>query len=277
MMIRVSIITIVYNGEKTIEHTIKSVINEKKNNTNIEYIIIDGQSTDRTNEIICKYDKDIDVYISEKDNGIHDAINKAIKLCTGDYYIVLAADDQLLPNAIQEFRESLKDNIDVWCGSIICYVNGYYMYKKSKICLDELYRCCSLMHPATFFKKERIESVGYYDNSFKVAGDRDIFLRLYVNGAKFQIENIPITLFAMDGVSVNNHKLAMEEDYKLCVRYGMTDKEACENINNMSESKIRKLLKKVLVKIHMYKFVACLLGKSSNFVTREELDKYKLS
>ena len=82
MNVKVSIITVVYNSVDTLEQTIKSVINQSYKN--IEYIIVDGGSTDGSIDIIKKYDKDIQMWVSEPDNGIYDAMNKGIKLATGD-------------------------------------------------------------------------------------------------------------------------------------------------------------------------------------------------
>ncbi|MGL6616628.1 glycosyltransferase [Aeromonas hydrophila] len=90
---KVSIITVCYNSEKTIEDTIRSVAGQTYKD--IEYIIIDGGSTDQTNEIVKKYSDIVSVHISEKDNGLYDAMNKGIKLATGDIIGILNSDDFL--------------------------------------------------------------------------------------------------------------------------------------------------------------------------------------
>ena len=97
---KVSIITVVFNGAQYIEQTIKSVINQDYNN--IEYIIIDGGSTDGTQEIIKKYEKDIAFWISEKDTGIYSAMNKGWRKSTGDIIAMLNADDYYLEGAISK-------------------------------------------------------------------------------------------------------------------------------------------------------------------------------
>ena len=88
---KLSVITVVYNGEKYIEDAIKSVLSEK--NDYIEYIIIDGASEDATLNIIEKYKNNIDVVISEPDEGIYDAMNKGIGVASGDYVVFLNSDD----------------------------------------------------------------------------------------------------------------------------------------------------------------------------------------
>jgi len=95
----VSIVTVVYNGEKYLEQTIRSVINQRYDN--IEYIIIDGGSTDGTLDIVEKHEKMIDYWISEPDEGIFDAMNKGIKICRGELIGLINADDYYAPNAIE--------------------------------------------------------------------------------------------------------------------------------------------------------------------------------
>ena len=95
---KVSVITVVYNGVKTIERTIKSVLGQSYGN--IEYIIIDGNSTDGTQQLVTKYLDSIAYFISEKDSGIYDAMNKGIDRATGDYVIFINSDDWLADNSI---------------------------------------------------------------------------------------------------------------------------------------------------------------------------------
>ena len=90
-MLKVSIITVCYNSSKTIERTIKSVLKQKYNN--IEYLIIDGGSNDSTMDVINKYRENIDKVLSESDSGLYDAINKGIKLSTGEIIGLLHSDD----------------------------------------------------------------------------------------------------------------------------------------------------------------------------------------
>ena len=95
----ISIITVCYNSEKTISRTIESIINQTYKN--IEYIIIDGKSDDKTLEIIDNYKNNISKIISEKDNGIYDAFNKGLNICNGDLIGFVNSDDILTPNALE--------------------------------------------------------------------------------------------------------------------------------------------------------------------------------
>lgn len=103
----VSIITVVYNADNCLEETIKSVINQ--NYKNIEYIIIDGGSTDNTLSIIKKYEKQIKMWISEPDNGIYEAMNKGISLCQGEIVGIINAGDTYTSNAISIVVESYQN------------------------------------------------------------------------------------------------------------------------------------------------------------------------
>ena len=109
---KISVITVSFNSASTIEETIKSVISQN-NKKNIEYIIIDGGSTDKTIEIINNYKSDIDIFLSEKDKGIYDAINKGIKYSTGDIISILHSDDiffnnQIIDCVVKYFNEDNK-------------------------------------------------------------------------------------------------------------------------------------------------------------------------
>ena len=94
-----SIITVVYNNEKFLEETIQSVLNQKFQN--FEYIIIDGGSSDKTLDIIKKYENEIDYWISEKDRGIYDAFNKGMSLAKGDFIGIINSDDTYMNNALE--------------------------------------------------------------------------------------------------------------------------------------------------------------------------------
>ena len=114
----ISIITVVFNGEKYLEETIKSVINQT--NKNFEYIIVDGGSTDRTLDIIKKYDQQIDYWISQEDKGIYDAFNKGLKLVSGDVIGIVNSDDTYNNECFEIVKNYFKknDNLDFLFGGV---------------------------------------------------------------------------------------------------------------------------------------------------------------
>lgn len=120
--VKMSIITVVYNGVDTLEETILSVV--KQNYKNIEYIIIDGESTDGTLEIIKKYQNSIAYWISEPDKGIYDAMNKGINIAKGEWIYFLGSDDWLYnKNVIGSVVEEIKSlpSMDIFCGKVMLF------------------------------------------------------------------------------------------------------------------------------------------------------------
>lgn len=116
---KISIVTISYNSEKTIEDTILSVISQDYPNK--EYIIIDGASTDNTLNIIAKYKANISKVISEKDDGISDAFNKGISNSTGDIICLINSDDRLLPGALSKVAQEFDGKADIYCGNVLLW------------------------------------------------------------------------------------------------------------------------------------------------------------
>lgn len=201
-----TIITVVFNGEKTLENAIDSLRNIKTQN--IEYIIIDGKSTDKTCNIINKNSDVVDVYISESDNGIFDAMNKGICLANGKYTLFLNADDQLyMPGFNNAVRELISSNHSIL--SCITMVNSdtdgsiYFPYPKS------LPYGPSVPHPSTFVKTEILKN-NLFDLKYKISADYDLFLRLYLKGYEFKILHEIVSLFAPGGASSNLEKGLIE-------------------------------------------------------------------
>ena len=148
---KVSVITVVYNGVKTIERTIKSVLGQSYGN--IEYIIIDGNSTDGTQQLVTKYLDSIAYFISEKDSGIYDAMNKGIDRATGDYVIFINSDDWLADNSIGRCIGFLDDSIDVLYGDVCrIYENGIETREKGEFKDINDIICRGICHQAVLAK-----------------------------------------------------------------------------------------------------------------------------
>lgn len=223
--VKISVIIPVYNGEKNIEKAIKSVLAQNYNN--YELILVDGDSKDNTLKTVEKYKKFFKTIISEQDKGFADAVNKGINNSSGEYIFILAADDYLLPKAFYSFSESVHENTDIWCGDIIIKDKNTFYEEKSNSDLRQLYKECSLKHPASFFSLKAYQKWGKYSINYVSASDHELFLRMYINDAIIQIENIPIVLFAIGGISTNNPmQFACKEDYEIAISYGMSIKDA---------------------------------------------------
>lgn len=221
---KISIVTPVFNNEKTIEKTIKSILKQK--NKNLEYIIIDGKSTDRTMDVVKKYIDDIDLVVSEKDHGISDAYNKGIKLCSGEIIGIIAADDQLIDGTIDQINQ-LYDGSDIISGNVVEYNGKRYKKIMSNPKLELLRYMTSICHPATFIRKDAYEKYGLYSLDYKCAMDRELFLRFYLSGASFQLINSYFSFMSSGGISNSNPcKYAFIEDKIISQKYGLPVFEA---------------------------------------------------
>jgi glycosyltransferase len=205
---KVSIITVVYNAEATVEDTILSVINQTY--ANLEYIIVDGGSTDGTLKIINRYQERITRFISEPDKGIADGFNKGIAMATGDWIGMINADDWYATNAVELILDNREADDDVCCGNIVLFgKNGFERGKKSKV--SWLNFGMYIMHPTCFIKKEVYQKVGKYDTSLKIAMDFDMFLRIKYNGFKIGYIDETVAYMRTDGVSSDTVKMHREE------------------------------------------------------------------
>ncbi len=174
----ISIITVCLNAEKTIEETILSVVNQSY--SNIEYIVIDGDSNDQTKNIIEKYKDKIHHYISKKDEGLYFAFNKGIDLVTGEMFGFVNADDILMPNAIDTLVKYYNSNpdIDFIFGSVKKHWGILHGYKPKKIYYS--WGFYSSHSTGFFIKSTSAKQVGYYNTKYKYHADYDYFYRAIV-------------------------------------------------------------------------------------------------
>ena len=180
--VKISIVTVCFNSAKTIEQTIKSVLNQSYKN--IEYIVIDGGSTDGTLDIIRKYEPYITYWVSEPDKGIYDAMNKGIKASNGELIAFINSDDWYHEDAMQHFAEVYeRQPADVLFGDIIFINDNEEKYVSNEnVDLDKLMYTNMLCHQAictrTVLMKENP-----FDLQYKIAADYDFLLKLYIDDA----------------------------------------------------------------------------------------------
>lgn len=173
---KVSIITVVKDNEDKIEKCIKSVINQSYKN--IEYIIIDGNSSDNTKTIIQKYIDRINIFISEKDNGIWDAMNKGINLATGDIIGFLNSDDFYYPDAIQTVVHYFNQKkIDFLFGTVKKYK---LMHKFNPKIIRWSFGFYTSHSVGFFIKLKRHKEIGNYNSKF-LSADLDFFYKMIIN------------------------------------------------------------------------------------------------
>lgn len=203
--LKVSVITVCYNAEKTISRTVKSVISQKY--SNVEYIIIDGASTDSTLDILNSYSNSEFKLISEKDNGLYDAINKGISLCTGDIIGLLHSDD-IYPNENiistvvsyfenDHFLEALSSSVEIYRTAD--FINPFRIYKANNFRKWQFKIGIQPPHPGFFITKEAFNKVGFYRTQYRISGDFEWLLRaILIN--KIVVKYVPFTsVFMLDG------------------------------------------------------------------------------
>lgn len=181
---KVSIITICFNSDKTIQDTIESVL--AQDYQNIEYILVDGNSNDKTLDIIRKYEDHIDVVVSEPDKGIYDAMNKGIRLATGDVVGILNSDDffestQVIKEVVEKFTSNPNSNLVFGNVLIVDPLNTKRIirfYNSYKFRVWKLRFGWMPPHPASFIKRSLYDQVGNYSLDYKIAADYELFVRI---------------------------------------------------------------------------------------------------
>jgi len=210
----VSIITIVLNGEKYIEDTIKSVISQK--GVYLEYIIIDGGSSDNTLNLINKYNEYISRVVSEPDGGIYQAINKGISHAQCSLIGILNCGDCFLPGTISTvYQAFMATEADIIYGDIQVkeeFENCIYI---KKLIADhfQLKSRMSIFHPSTFVKHNKYLELGVYDVTYKLASDYDLFLNFYLKGCIYFHISAEIAIFRLGGISSSRFNLSIKENY----------------------------------------------------------------
>ena len=240
---KISIITVCFNSSKTIEKTLQSVKNQVYNN--IEYIVLDGNSTDGTLKIIESYKEIISKYSSEKDNGLYDAMNKGIALATGDIIGILNSDDIFTDNYVLEniAKFHLRNSVDASVGNITQFnENGKIVRKYSAKNWHPAKLKVGFMppHPAIFFKRDLFERYGNYKLDFVSGADYELIVRFFLkNQIIWKFSNITTTSMLIGGISSSGYK-----SYKLISR---EIKKALES-NNIQFS-YPKILLRVIWKL----------------------------
>lgn len=210
----ISIVTVVFNGEKHLEQTIESVINQTYDN--VEYIIIDGGSCDDTLDIIKKHEDQIDYWVSEKDNGIYDAMNKGIKVAMGEFIAFINADDWYEKNAIEYVIKiyNQKKNIDFFYGNL------NFIKENGEVVLWQGNRGeagLAIPHP-TCFVRSSILKQGLFNTDFKIAADTELTLRLFNSNIESLYINKVIANFRDGGVS-SEFWATQKETFRILTKY----------------------------------------------------------
>ena len=229
----VTIVTVSYNSEQFLEETIKSIVQQGYDN--IEYIIIDGASTDKTLEIIKKYEDVIDYFVSESDKGMYDALNKGFLLASGELINFCNSDDMFYAdNTIEKIVEQyILENFD-FCYGTAEFIDGKgkhlsfaYPLKFKKRYLVTL--GLPFVQPTSFWTMNMMKKVGLFDLNYKIVSDYDLLSRVLLQSDNVRRISFPIIKFRKYGVSFGdkNTKKARQEAPVI--------RENCKKVLHMSE------------------------------------------
>ncbi len=214
--IKISIITIVYNNVRDIEYTISSVL--KQSYPNIEYIVVDGASTDGTLDIINRYKDSITTIISEKDNGIYDAMNKGLALATGDYVLFLNSGDELYD------EDTIRCIVEKGKGADIIYGETKLIDEQRHVVADRRHKApehfdwksfrygMNICHQAIYIKRSITSP---YDLSYHLSADIDWVIRAAKKATSTQNVHQYVARYLVGGMSQKRHRQSLKERYTI--------------------------------------------------------------
>lgn len=225
---KISIVTVTYNSEKTLRDTFESILSQTYRP--LQYVIVDGLSTDSTMAIVREYaDRFLDSGIefsfhSEKDEGISDAFNKGIRRADGDLIGIINSDDLLADHALETLAQAYEDGVCVYYGNCIIFNDSssdrYVAVPKTD--LERLRWAMGLYHPACFVRKDTYEALGLFRTDLKYCMDRELLLRFHVNGAIFKYVDAALACYREGGVNQKNYRLNLKEGTRVSIEYGMS-------------------------------------------------------
>lgn len=244
-----SIITVCYNAENDIEKTIKSVLNQSFND--FEYIVVDGNSKDNTNNIIKKYYKyfkkrGIELsHISEADKGIYDAMNKGINIADGEWLCFMNAGDIFYSEDVLEkiFSKSVGE-ADVIYGDVNNIEDSFEWIDKAKK-IEYILEGMPFCHQSSFIKTDVIKKY-MFDLNYHICADYDLFLKLYIKNYKFLKKDIVVSAFDTTGISNNGLFNHYFEKYKIQSKNGLINLSSMDIRYKLLKFKLHDFLKRCL-------------------------------
>jgi glycosyltransferase involved in cell wall biosynthesis len=237
---KVSIITINYNNALGLDKTLKSVFSQS--NKNYEYLIIDGGSTDTSTEIIKQHSKKISYWVSERDSGIYNAMNKGIAKATGEYLVFLNSGDCFSePETLQRCHDHIAKHpsADIYYGDIFV-VNDKSQHEKwlkvHPVTLSLSYfKFNTINHQASLIKSQLFSEINHYPENYKVASDYWFFLKCLLSDKKFAHMSFAMVNYDLTGISFCDYdnykqekKLIWESLVPQCVQDITTEYEECK-------------------------------------------------
>ena len=226
-----SIITINYNNADGLRRTIESVVNQTY--TDYEYLIIDGGSTDGSVNAIKEYEDKISYWVSEKDGGIYNAMNKGVKVAHGEYLIFMNSGDVFYNNRVLERIESSQRTDDIIVGRVLTDEGKEFMHQPQQLTMYFLYSS-TIPHQGAFIKKQLLEKYPY-DETLKITSDWKFFVDAIIyDNCSVGFVDIVVSKFDVDGVSTTHPEKTWNE--KLEVLRTMLPLRVLQDYENMKKS-----------------------------------------
>lgn len=222
---KISMITPTLNSAKTVEKTIQSVISQRSadNAFALEYIVVDGVSTDDTLQIVHSYGNQIDMLVSEKDKGIYDAMNKGIHLATGDVIGIINSDDYLLPGALQSVASAAVSHPDagIIYGDIMQETPARPTFRVISSYPPDKAQMHKILysHASVFVRKWAYEKYGVFDLKYRASADLDLILRLLYKGVPFHNVDAALAHTVAGGFASRNSLLALNESLAIMKKH----------------------------------------------------------
>ncbi|MDB5014862.1 MAG: glycosyl transferase [Daejeonella sp.] len=220
---KLSVITVVYNNARDIERTILSIVNQTY--SNVEYIVIDGNSTDGTLNVIEKYKSNITHLISEKDAGIYDAMNKGLEFATGDYVLFMNSGDEIYdPETVANVFAS-SPGADIYYGETEMYDQQWKSLGQRRHTAPENFTWksfkygMSISHQAIYIKRSLVE---LYDLNYKLSSDIDWILKAAKKAKKIVNTRMYVAKYLVGGMSKSKHRESLKERFEIFTKhYGL--------------------------------------------------------
>ena len=220
-----SIITVTYNAEKVLEDTIQSVVFQTYRN--VEYIIVDGGSNDNTLDVVHKYQERICKVISEPDKGLYDAMNKGIRMATGDYLCFLNAGDELHENeTLQKIVYTLKGKElpDVIYGeTAIVDEEGHFLHMRRLSTPEHLhwksFKEGMLVCHQAFFSRRELALANPYDLRYRFSADFDWCIRIMKQSKDLHNTHLTLIDYLNEGMTTQNHKASLKERFRIMTKH----------------------------------------------------------
>lgn len=242
----ISVITVCYNAGDDLKQTIDSIMNQ--NTGDFEYIIKDGGSSDQTYKLIADYEKKLKsklsnfIFITEKDNGIYNAMNIAVNIARGDYLLFINAGDELYESNTIELLNEVIQNCDIYYGNIAQQDDGCQQIVRPICKIDLLKKRMFFCHQASIIKRTLMIDLKY-NEKYLICADYDFFLRAYLQGKRFSYINQVIAIFKIGGISYKRPFDLIDEAYRIQEENGI--------INTAKSKRLRKknFIKKVTISL----------------------------